>query len=272
MENPYRTQSKVNPQPDKNYIQVSHQFLEALIEYPTSGAEDKVLCLILRKTWGFKKKSDQISLTQFTKKVPFSRPTIVKALKSLEGDQVIIVDRTKRINEYMANKFHDTWKKRQIVKQSDHQLRRVTRRVKESDQDRLTPLNTQKKKETLTKEKNNTAKRVVEKSNMYQKEISKLTNQVFKDMPAGVDQNTDQAQANKLWRYLQQGHPDIEFSLCMAIIQGKYSPEKTAQTAQRIIKVLASVSADVWSERKSLKSFKAQVLDCVRDPNKYLIG
>ncbi|MDD5638657.1 MAG: replication protein [Candidatus Pacebacteria bacterium] len=72
-----------------------------------NGSEQKVLIFILRHTWGFKKTSDNISLTQLQNGVKnldkgtgLSRKTITKSLKSLVEKGFIQKSRGKKANNY----------------------------------------------------------------------------------------------------------------------------------------------------------------------------
>lgn len=72
-----------------------------------SGSEQKTLDYILRRTWGWKKESDQISLSQlekgiknFDKGIGLSRPTIVKSLKELQSKGFIKKSKGRKANYY----------------------------------------------------------------------------------------------------------------------------------------------------------------------------
>ncbi len=83
-----------------HYTQVPDELFDELL--PTlSGAETKVLLYLVRRTFGFKRESDSISLNQMMhglkardgrlldRGVGLSKPTIVKALKSLADKNII---------------------------------------------------------------------------------------------------------------------------------------------------------------------------------------
>lgn len=87
-----------------HYTQVPDELFDELL--PTlSGAETKVLLYLVRRTFGFKRESDCISLNQMVYGlkardgrpldggVGLSKPTIVKALKSLAEKNIIITKR-----------------------------------------------------------------------------------------------------------------------------------------------------------------------------------
>ncbi len=72
-----------------------------------SGSEQKILDYMLRRTWGFNKEFDEISLTQLEfgiknldKGTGLSRPTIIKAIKSLIKENFIMKSSGKKANNY----------------------------------------------------------------------------------------------------------------------------------------------------------------------------
>jgi len=72
-----------------------------------NGSEQKILDLILRQTYGFRKLSDYISLSQIEKGIgklnkgtKLSRTTIIKSLKNLELKNFIKSLKNKKINKY----------------------------------------------------------------------------------------------------------------------------------------------------------------------------
>ena len=72
-----------------------------------SGSEQKVLDFILRHTWGFRKPSDEISLSQLEsgvgkldKGTGLTSPTIIKAIKGLISKGFMEKVNGKRANEY----------------------------------------------------------------------------------------------------------------------------------------------------------------------------
>src|SRR5687767_7341395 len=87
-----------------NYTQVPDElFDELLVEL--SGAELKTLLYIIRRTFGFKRDSDSISLSQMLhgitkhdgtpldRGIGLSKPTLLQALRSLEERQIILTER-----------------------------------------------------------------------------------------------------------------------------------------------------------------------------------
>src|SRR3954467_12959511 len=83
-----------------NYTQVPDELFDELLSV-LSGAELKVLLYIIRRTFGFKRDADAISLSQMMsgivthdgdrldRGVGLSKPTLLQALRSLEANNII---------------------------------------------------------------------------------------------------------------------------------------------------------------------------------------
>jgi len=57
-----------NPQPENGHTDIANEIIEALWKINLSSYEWRVLLYLLRKTYGWHKKTDQISLSQFSGK------------------------------------------------------------------------------------------------------------------------------------------------------------------------------------------------------------
>jgi len=97
-----------------NFTMILNSILDNLFKIPFKGCEFEVAMFIIRKTYGFKKSQDEISLSQFCAGLSRSRPTIVKALKNLQLVQVVLLVKRggsrKHSNLWRFNKYHPTWK------------------------------------------------------------------------------------------------------------------------------------------------------------------
>lgn len=100
-----------------SYTKVANRILEELVKIPLLGAELSICLFVIRKTYGFNKKEDQISLSQFQEGVKRSRPTVVKALKNLRLVNILkLVKVGSSISQkslWSFNKYYRTW---QLVK------------------------------------------------------------------------------------------------------------------------------------------------------------
>jgi len=133
-----------NPQAENGHTKIANEILEQLVKTGLLGSELSVLLFIIRKTYGYQKKEDWISLTQFEKATNLSRPTVVKTLKNLVNRGLLV--KTAKL-AYSFEKDHEKWvvKTAKLVKHNDV-----------ASKDRLTEIGkavlTHKRKKEITKE------------------------------------------------------------------------------------------------------------------------
>lgn len=84
------TTSMANPQTENGFTKIANEILENLVNTPLLGAEFQVLLFIIRKTYGYNKKQDRISFTQFEQATGISRQTINKTIKNLMAKGLIV--------------------------------------------------------------------------------------------------------------------------------------------------------------------------------------
>ena len=108
-----------NPQIENGHIDIANEIADKLCSYRLSGEEWQVLWVILRKTYGWHKKEDWISLSQFVSLTGIKKPDIIKVLKKLLSKNIIFISKkdnaviqmdNAKINYYAFNKDYDTWK------------------------------------------------------------------------------------------------------------------------------------------------------------------
>ena len=73
-----------SPQVENGHTRLANEIMEALCRFRIPGVERQVLDAILRKTYGWHKKKDAISLSQFVQMTGISKSHIIHALKSLQ--------------------------------------------------------------------------------------------------------------------------------------------------------------------------------------------
>lgn len=79
-----------NPQKENGFTAIANEILEHLVKVRLPPSEKDLILFIIRKTYGYGKKEDRISLTQFEKATDLSRPTVVKALKNLLSRKMVV--------------------------------------------------------------------------------------------------------------------------------------------------------------------------------------
>jgi DNA-binding Lrp family transcriptional regulator len=127
----------------------------------------------MRKTFGWHKTKDKISITQLEKMTGLSRPTIIKSLESLEERGVIVVERVGQIKSYSVNIDNET-SKESLPGEDANQLKNFTSASKESlpDETKTSKESLHTKESNINKIKENIDFSKIEKS--YAEEYEKL--------------------------------------------------------------------------------------------------
>jgi phage replication O-like protein O len=79
-----------SPQVDKNFTRISNELLEALASSDLSNYEFRVFMAILRKTYGYQKKNDWLSLSQLEKLTGIKIPHICRTVNKLTAKNMLI--------------------------------------------------------------------------------------------------------------------------------------------------------------------------------------
>lgn len=103
-----------SPQKEKGYTQIANELLEVLARINLKGSQFAMILAIMRKTYGFHKKEDAISIDQFMEMLGLSRRAVIYNLQDLEAKGIIFVRRSRNteknnVNVIRFNKDYDTW-------------------------------------------------------------------------------------------------------------------------------------------------------------------
>lgn len=98
-----------SPQLEDGFTRLANELLEEFCRLEVSGACHRILRFIERKTYGFQKKEDAISFTQFEEGTGLYRNTVNESLETLISMGVIIKDKSGYINKYTINKDYEKW-------------------------------------------------------------------------------------------------------------------------------------------------------------------
>lgn len=99
-----------NPQKENGYTSISNEIMDALAKIRINGEARQVLDVIFRKTYGFNKKEDAISLSQFSMATGLRRATVCRAINKLKLMGIITQKDNGIANIYRILKDYDTWK------------------------------------------------------------------------------------------------------------------------------------------------------------------
>lgn len=98
-----------SPQTEDGYTRIANELLVAFSQFDASGSAWRVFMVILRKTYGFHKKEDRISLTQFGEMSKLSRMSVCRGINELLEKNAITVKRVGYINTYSIQKNYELW-------------------------------------------------------------------------------------------------------------------------------------------------------------------
>lgn len=118
-----------NPQKENGYTAIANEIMDVLTRTNLQSSERRVLDVIFRKTYGFNKKDDNISLSQIVEATALSRRTAIYATQNLEAKKMVIIVRDGYdSNKYCFQKNYDLWEVQRNSGQYENML--VQKRIK----------------------------------------------------------------------------------------------------------------------------------------------
>lgn len=177
-----------------HFTRIANKILDDLVSVDVSSSELRIILAIIRKTYGFQKTEDYISLSQLTEMTHISKRNVVYLIQNLEAKKLLIIGRENETNKIRFNKYSDTW----LVQNSAIQVKENRDRAKiTSAKLRNTPIASAKLGKTLvqnyvknvrsfahTKEKRNIQKKVAQQSSA--ESISSIIG-LFKEVNPSTD-------------------------------------------------------------------------------------
>lgn len=106
-----------SPQKENGYVAIANEIAEALMRSGLNGTEWEIIMAVLRKTYGFNKKEDWISYTQFEKLTGKTRKTVWRSIESLVAKRILRTKKKPGMTLYGFNKDYSSWMvyKRKLV-------------------------------------------------------------------------------------------------------------------------------------------------------------
>lgn len=99
------------PEPGNGYTAIANELLEAVIIYPFSSAEFKIVLAIIRKTYGYRQKHTSLSYGTLAKLTGIDRRYLRRVVTKLLKDNIIIKNKAKEnVNILGLNKYYLTWR------------------------------------------------------------------------------------------------------------------------------------------------------------------
>ena len=81
--------AKGKPELDNGYLRIANELWQALIDYDLTGAQMKLIAVIIRETYGYNRKSKDLSLSYLAKAAHLSKIGARKALNKLIAHNVV---------------------------------------------------------------------------------------------------------------------------------------------------------------------------------------
>jgi len=100
-----------NPQKENGYTAIANEIVDKLCSYQLSGGESTILWAVLRKTYGWNKSEDYISLSQFCLITGWDRSNVAKTIKKLVAKRILgsVKGNTSTTSKYWLNKDFYQW-------------------------------------------------------------------------------------------------------------------------------------------------------------------
>lgn len=105
----------MGPQCEDGYTRIANELLEALCRIPLGNSEAQIFFFVLRKTYGWNRKQDNISIGQIMEGTGISRRMVIYGIQNLESKKLLNVFRCRgrgiknEINEISIQKNHELW-------------------------------------------------------------------------------------------------------------------------------------------------------------------
>lgn len=144
-----------SPQLENGYTKISNEIIEALAKTKLNGEALRILFVIIRKTYGYNKKEDKISLSQFMLTTSLMKSAVCRGLKRLINMNIIIKIDNEDIQIYRFNKDFDSWKSLTKLLMDSKSLTKPLTTVNETVNTSLTKLRHTKEnttKDNITKD------------------------------------------------------------------------------------------------------------------------
>jgi phage replication O-like protein O len=98
-----------NPQVEDGYTKIANELLDAIIRHDFSKRQQKIVLFIIRKTYGFNKKKDELSLSQIMDATGLDRGNTSKTISELVDFKVLLKQQGKYAFSLELNKKYKDW-------------------------------------------------------------------------------------------------------------------------------------------------------------------
>ena len=147
-----------NPQLEDGYVRIANELVEkGFMRLKLSPNEWQILWVVIRKTYGWHKENDPISVGQFVGKTGMKRRHVSRNLKKLVDRNILLKNDKGYINKFGLQKDYEKWVYSPLGKNKSVTQEGDTSETITHSGDRVSP------KQVTTKEKRNYTKEIVSK-------------------------------------------------------------------------------------------------------------
>ena len=97
------------PQLENGYLRIANELYEEILLYPFTKRELLIVLAVIRKTYGYGKKKDDISLSQFAEMTQLDPAHISRSIKELCRKMVLLKQQGKHAQTFELNKNYKKW-------------------------------------------------------------------------------------------------------------------------------------------------------------------
>lgn len=98
-----------SPQTENGYTRIANELLDAVVSYGFSKRQLLVIFHVIRKTYGYNKKRDDMSLSQIANATKIKPPHVSVALRELESQKVLLIQEGAHAQSIGINKNYAEW-------------------------------------------------------------------------------------------------------------------------------------------------------------------
>jgi phage replication O-like protein O len=99
-----------SPQVEDGHLRLSNELAEAFARLQLSGNQWRIFWVIVRQTYGWQRKSAQISVTRFQQMTELDRRHVARAIKALVSRKIVAKIGNSFVATYGLNKDYSQWK------------------------------------------------------------------------------------------------------------------------------------------------------------------
>ena len=98
-----------SPQLEDGFVRIANELYDQMVKAEFSKRQYKILLFVMRKTYGFNKKFDTISLSQFMESTGLDRANVSRTVNELVAAKVLLKQQHSNSQTLGVNKHYEEW-------------------------------------------------------------------------------------------------------------------------------------------------------------------